>query len=124
MLQVWSELLPGHDSHAHTCDVLHPSAATCPPQMLMATTGDGWLVPLLITESDGSENSRISAGPLPNLSEEQPIKFSCWYSSADPSSGIVNTGGTGMQGALAVAVAAKLTHGGTKRKTCKGFAGC
>lgn len=65
--------------------------------MLMATTGDGWLVPLLITESgDGSEKSRISAGPLPNISEEQPIQFPCWFSSSDPSSGIVNTGGTGM----------------------------
>jgi hypothetical protein len=65
--------------------------------MLMATTGDGWLVPLLITESDGSQDSRLAAGPLPDFSEEQPIQFSCWYSSTDPTSGVVNTGGTGMQ---------------------------
>lgn len=64
-------------------------------QMLIATTGNGWLVPLLITGS--VQEGGIQAAPLPGTSSEQPINFACWYRSGvtDPASGITNTGGTG-----------------------------
>lgn len=85
--------------------------------MLMATTGDGWLVPLLITQQDDT-GSRISAGPLPDLSEEQPVQFACWYGSSDPSSGLVNTGGTGMSRHAALLLAAMCCKAACDQGVC------
>jgi hypothetical protein len=62
-------------------------------QMLMATTGNGQLVPLLISGS--AQEGGIAAAPLPTTSSEQPINWPCWFSSTSPSSGVANTGGTG-----------------------------
>jgi hypothetical protein len=62
-------------------------------QMLLATTGAGLVVPLLISGS--GEQGGIAAAPLPSTSTEQAINWPCWFSSSSPTSGVTNTGGTG-----------------------------
>lgn len=65
--------------------------------MLLATTGNGWVIPLQIKE-DGISEGGIAAGPLPlTAAAEAPINFACWYSggSTTPPPPIANTGGTG-----------------------------
>lgn len=59
--------------------------------MLIATTGNGWVVPLLIT--DKPQQGGIAAAPVSGTSTEQPFYWACWYSNA--TTGITNTGGTG-----------------------------
>lgn len=66
----------------------------CLLQMLMASTGNGWVVPVLITENPAQGG--LAAAPLPYTSTEQPVFWGCWYSSASTSSAITNTGGTGI----------------------------
>lgn len=67
--------------------------------MLLATTGNGWVIPLQIKD-DGISEGGIAAGPLPlTATPEVPINFACWYSggTTTPPPAITNTGGTGQQ---------------------------
>jgi hypothetical protein len=68
-------------------------------QMLMATTGNGWVVPLLIQQT--IQEAGIAAGPLPGTSSEKAIQWGCWYTGATGSI-VSNTGGTGEHARLRI----------------------
>jgi hypothetical protein len=58
-------------------------------QMLIATTGNGWAVAVVLTTNQ--ESGAIEAAPLPPSSTDKPTSFPCWFSGSTP---LTNSGGT------------------------------
>lgn len=73
-------------SHPGPC----PLACCCVTQELVATTGNGWVVPIKIWEA---QQGSLAAAPLPlTNSGEHPYYFACNYKNG---AGVTNSGGTG-----------------------------
>jgi hypothetical protein len=62
-------------------------------QMLVASTGDGWVVPLQLTQAPGDTTRLLARMPL---AADVPRRWGCWYSGTATNPIIVqNNGGTG-----------------------------
>lgn len=73
--------------------------------MLVATTPDGWVVPLTVRADP--HRADINAAPLASEEPEKPVFWGCWYLSG---SALVNHGGTGGFDQLTVLPPNMCTH--------------
>lgn len=60
-------------------------------QMLVASTGNGWVVPLQLTQAPGDATRLFARMPQ---AADMPVRWGCWYSGS-PASVVENKGGTG-----------------------------
>jgi hypothetical protein len=63
-------------------------------QMLIATTGNGWIVPLQLKADSLGKMSAVRAD-TDEPHKNHPAFWACWYTNTSNTSGITNSGGTG-----------------------------
>lgn len=62
-------------------------------QMLVASTGDGWVVPLQLTQAPGDTTRLLARMPQ---AADVPVRWGCWYSGTATNPTLIeNKGGTG-----------------------------